>query len=170
MRLLSGQRRSRALLGTDAVVSVACGRPRGHYSAARGSTRPLQISRIIVRPYRVPTNEWHQVAPLMPGIVRGPMYRFLSPTKRACVLVFITEGSGGAYIHSGVLVRMDGSTFDNKAGEDGRAILSLGIAENISEITLDANTFYCSAGLYGYESEISAENEVKRFPALRQPC
>lgn len=81
---------------------------------------------------------------------------------RACVLLFTTtEGSGGAYIHSGVLVRMDGSTFlENKAGEDGPAVMSLGIAENVSDVTLDANTFYCGAGQYGFEMARSSDDEV----------
>lgn len=70
---------------------------------------------------------------------------------------FPTEGTGGGYIHSGVLVLLDGSTFvGNQAGEDGPAVMSLGIAENFSSVTFDANTFYCSAGAYGYENETEA--------------
>lgn len=62
-------------------------------------------------------------------------------------------------------MRLNGSTFvENKAGNEGPAVLSLGIAENISGITLDNNTFYCSAGQYGYEDVI---DEVKCFRALR---
>lgn len=73
------------------------------------------------------------------------------------VLLFPTEGTGGGYIHSGVLELLDGSTFvENKAVEDGPAVMSLGIAENFSDVTFDANTFYCSAGAYGYEVEIEA--------------
>lgn len=64
---------------------------------------------------------------------------------------------------------MDGSTFvENKAGDDGPAVLSLGIAENVSNVTFDANTFYCSAGQYGYEMKRSTDDEVKCFPALWQ--
>lgn len=46
---------------------------------------------------------------------------------------------------------------ENRAGEDGPAILSLGIAEAFSDVAFDANTFYCSPGGYGYENDIEAE-------------
>eukprot|EP00903_Cladosiphon_okamuranus_P015456 g14274.t1 len=86
----------------------------------------------------------------------------------------VAEGSGGAYIHSGVLVRMGGSTFvENKAGDEGPAVLSLGIAENISGITFDANTFYCSAGQYGYEEERTVDGEDSgncRFNVVCSRC
>lgn len=30
---------------------------------------------------------------------------------------------------------------------------SLGIAENITDVEFDSNTFYCSSGTYGYEMD-----------------
>lgn len=69
-------------------------------------------------------------------------------------------GSGGAYLHSGVAVDLDRCTFvGNKAGEEGLAVLSLGIAENISDAEFDSNSFFCSTGTYGYEME-QTEAEV----------
>lgn len=56
-------------------------------------------------------------------------------------------GSGGAYLHSGVAVDLVHSTFvGNRAGEEGLAVLSLGIAENISHLVFDSNTVFCSPG------------------------
>ena len=70
-------------------------------------------------------------------------------------------GSGGAYLHSGVAVALDSCNFaGNKAGDEGLAVLSLGIAENISDVVFDSNTFSCSSGTYGYEVNVS-EAEVR---------
>eukprot|EP00903_Cladosiphon_okamuranus_P016944 g15619.t1 len=82
-------------------------------------------------------------------------------------------GSGGAYLHSGVAVDLDRCTFvGNKAGEEGLAVLSLGIAENISDAEFDSNSFFCSTGTYGYEME-QTEAEVSdtcRFDVVCARC
>lgn len=65
-------------------------------------------------------------------------------------------GSGGAYLHSGVAVALERCSFvGNKAGGEGPAVLSLGIAENISDAVFDSNAFYCGSGTYGYEMNVS---------------
>ncbi len=70
-------------------------------------------------------------------------------------------GSGGAYLHSGVVLALERCTFvRNNAGDEGLAILSLGIAENISDVVFDSNAFYCGSGSYGYEMNAS-EAEVR---------
>ena len=64
-------------------------------------------------------------------------------------------------MHSGVAVGLTRCTFvGNKAGEEGLAVLSLGIAENITEVVFSANTLHCSSGAYGYEMD-AYEDEVK---------
>lgn len=71
------------------------------------------------------------------------------------------EGSGGAYLHSGVAVGIENCIFvGNRAGDEGLAILSLGIAEKISGVEFDSNSFYCSSGTYGYEMDVP-EAEVR---------
>ncbi len=49
----------------------------------------------------------------------------------------------------------------NKAGDEGLAVLSLGIAENISNVVFDSNAFYCGSGTYGFEMNVS-QAEVRR--------
>ena len=63
-----------------------------------------------------------------------------------------TVGSGGAYLHSGVAVDLERCAFaGNKAYDEGLAILSLGIAENIADVVFDSNAFYCLSGEYGVD-------------------
>eukprot|EP00903_Cladosiphon_okamuranus_P007092 g6891.t2 len=85
----------------------------------------------------------------------------------------VAAGSGGAYLHSGVNVDLERCTFvENQAGEEGPAVLSLGIAENVSEVVFDSNTFYCSSGTYGYEMA-SSDPEVSgtcRFDVVCSRC
>lgn len=72
----------------------------------------------------------------------------------------LTAVSGGAFLHSGVARGLYATTFvQNKAGEAGPAVMSLGIAENFSDVVFDGNTFHCEVGEYG--SDISElEDEV----------
>lgn len=65
-----------------------------------------------------------------------------------------SEVSGGAFLHSGVLVELSGTTFENNtAGEDGPAVMSLGQAHNISNVNFDGNTLYCGVGYYVAEKD-----------------
>lgn len=94
---------------------------------------------------------------------------FLRPLPCAIIrlLVLTTEATGGGYLHSGVLVELNRTTFMfNRAGAAGLAVQSLGIAENIVNTTFDSNTFFCSSGQYGYDID---EDEVSRI-ALGRPC
>ncbi len=71
------------------------------------------------------------------------------------------DRSGGAYLHSSVAVALERCTFvGNKAGDEGLAVLSLGIPENISDVVFDSNAFHCGSGTYGYEMDVS-EAEVR---------
>ena len=57
---------------------------------------------------------------------------------------------GGALLHSGVLVSFTNCTFEsNMAGEDGLAVMSLGMAEDISALSFRNNSFFCASGTYG---------------------
>lgn len=67
-------------------------------------------------------------------------------------------GSGGAYLHSGLLVSLADTTFvGNRAGAAGLAVSSLGIIENVTDTTFESNTYYCQSGQYGYD--ISADED-----------
>ena len=67
---------------------------------------------------------------------------------------------GGALLHSSTLVALTESTFEsNSAGEDGLAVMSLGLAENITALAFRNNTFSCDSGKYGSEG-YSDEQEV----------
>ena len=69
---------------------------------------------------------------------------------------------GGAFLHSGVLVALINCTFEyNMAGEDGLAVMSVGIAEKISALSFRNNSFSCTEGKYGL-----AEDLVEVRPVL----
>ena len=46
------------------------------------------------------------------------------------------------------------------AGEDGLAVMSLGIAENISALSFRNNSFFCPSGKYGFTEDDSELVEV----------
>lgn len=72
------------------------------------------------------------------------------------------EGSGGAYLHSGVLVDLSYSTFArNRAGDAGLAVSSLGILRKISNTSFESNTYLCPSGEYGYGIEKSDQEVMK---------
>ena len=76
------------------------------------------------------------------------------------LIFFLPAVQGGALLHSGVLVALTYSTFDsNMAGEDGLAVMSLGMAEVMSNLSFRNNSFVCSSGKYALE-ENSDEVEV----------
>lgn len=76
--------------------------------------------------------------------------------------------SGGAILHSGVLVGLHGTTFhENRAGEDGLAIMSLGIAENFTDVTFSGQTFFCPAGEYGVDVNQSDTEVIPQVPPSR---
>ncbi|CBJ26186.1 conserved unknown protein [Ectocarpus siliculosus] len=86
--------------------------------------------------------------------------------------------SGGALLHSGVLVGVHNTAFQaNRAGEDGLAIMSLGIAENFTDVTFAENTFYCAPGQYGSDAHFLDEEvadtcrlEVVCSRCVSSPC
>ncbi|CAM9892814.1 unnamed protein product, partial [Ectocarpus sp. 8 AP-2014] len=82
----------------------------------------------------------------------------------------IAVGSGGAYLHSGLLVSLADTTFvGNRAGAAGLAVSSLGIIENVTDTTFESNTYFCQSGQYGYD--ISAdEDEVSGTCRFDQVC
>lgn len=82
------------------------------------------------------------------------------------ILMFLaTEASGGAYLHSGVLVKLDLATFvGNSARDAGLAIQSLGIVGNIFNTTFESNTYYCPAGQYGVDVDETEDEVIALFP------
>lgn len=76
-----------------------------------------------------------------------------------------TVGSGGAYLHSGVAVHLERCAFvGNRASDEGLAILSLGIAENITDVVFDSNAFYCISREYGYEANVFEVRYTAQLP------
>ena len=47
------------------------------------------------------------------------------------------------------------------AGEDGLAVMSLGIAEKISALSFQNNSFFCTSGKYGFTKDDSELFEVR---------
>ena len=87
------------------------------------------------------------------------------PYNPAFPLIFALPAvQGGALLHSGVLVALTECTFEsNTAGEDGLAVMSLGMVNNITDLTFRNNSFFCASGKYGLEKN-SDEVEVIPFP------
>ncbi|CAN0451257.1 unnamed protein product, partial [Ascophyllum nodosum] len=81
---------------------------------------------------------------------------------------------GGALLHSGVLAALTGCTFEyNMAGEDGLAVMSLGIAENISALSFRNNSFSCPSGKYGLtedDSELVEGSDTCRRSVVCSRC
>lgn len=74
----------------------------------------------------------------------------------------MTVVSGGAFLQSGVTRELHATTFvDNKAGQAGPAVMSLGIAENISDAVFEGNAFHCRAGEFGSDMS-QVEDEVRK--------
>lgn len=42
----------------------------------------------------------------------------------------------------------------NEAGQDGTAIFSIGVMEEMLNVTFESNTLSCPLGEYGYEKEV----------------
>ena len=47
------------------------------------------------------------------------------------------------------------------AGEDGLAVMSLGIAENLSALSFQNNSFFCPLGKYGFTEDVNEFVEVR---------
>ena len=52
------------------------------------------------------------------------------------------------------------------AGEDGLAVMSLGLLNNITDLTFENNSFFCASGEYSLEED-SDEVEVCPFLTRR---
>ena len=69
-------------------------------------------------------------------------------------LLLLPAVEGGALLLSGVLVDFTGCSFDsNMAGEDGLAVMNLGVVNNISDLAFLKNSVFCSSGKYGLEED-----------------
>lgn len=59
-------------------------------------------------------------------------------------------------MHAGVMEEVSGTVFRrNSAGNEGPAVLSLGIVQTISGVTFEDNVFYCDVGSYSREAALS---------------
>ena len=114
------------------------------------------------------TRRAHTFSSFPLGNMRSFQNRYICTNMSALPLP-LAAGSGGAYLHSGVNVGLERCTFvENQAGEEGPAVLSLGIAENVSDVAFDSNTLYCRSGTYGYEMDAS-DPEVRHTITLNPP-
>lgn len=61
----------------------------------------------------------------------------------------ITDSSGGAIVHAGVMEDISDSVFEfNGAGSEGPAILSLGLLNSMSGASFRGNSFFCEPGKF----------------------
>lgn len=59
-------------------------------------------------------------------------------------------------MHAGVMEEVSGTVFRrNSAGNEGPAVLSLGIVQSISNVIFGDNVFFCDVGTYSREAAIS---------------
>ncbi|CAB1101543.1 unnamed protein product [Ectocarpus sp. CCAP 1310/34] len=80
-------------------------------------------------------------------------------------------GSGGAYLHSGLLVSLADTTFvGNRAGAAGLAVSSLGIIENLTDTTFESNTYYCQSGQYDIGADEDEVSGTYRFDEVCTCC
>ena len=71
-----------------------------------------------------------------------------------CFYYYIPEVQGGALLHTGTLEALTECTFkSNMAGEDGLAVMSLGIINYIADLTFKNNSFFCASGKYSLEED-----------------
>lgn len=103
---------------------------------------------------------------------RDPLFglRFLKvaadTSTRSCHRQMVPVGRTST---SGVNVALERRTFVKKqANEEGPAALSLGVADNISDVIFDSNTRYCSSGTYGYDMD-ALDPKVRDTVALTDP-
>lgn len=62
-------------------------------------------------------------------------------------------------MHAGVVEDMTNTLFsDNGAGNEGPAILSLGMLNSMTSVTFLENNFYCEAGKYSADSPTVSVN------------
>lgn len=67
----------------------------------------------------------------------------------------MAESSGGALVHAGVITEMSSTVFEgNDAGNEGPAVLSLGIVESMTDVAFQENGFFCPVGTYCREVSI----------------
>lgn len=57
----------------------------------------------------------------------------------------------------------------NVAGGSGLAIMSLGIIEDIFNTTFESNTYFCPAGMYGYDVGEDDEKVTTQKSKLYSP-
>lgn len=60
-------------------------------------------------------------------------------------------------MHTGVMTEISDTVLEeNSAGDEGPAVLSLGLLSTMSGVTFDGNDFYCEEGEYSTDTEASS--------------
>ena len=74
----------------------------------------------------------------------------------------LTEYSGGAVFHTGSLWLVHTMFEGNMAGAEGPAMISIGLLQGITNVSFSQNSYFCSAGEYGFISQ----SQVRIMPKL----
>ncbi|CAN0193529.1 unnamed protein product, partial [Ascophyllum nodosum] len=80
---------------------------------------------------------------------------------------------GGALLHSGVLVALNGCTFEsNIAGEDGLAVITLGTVEHMAASSFRNNFIFCASGMYSLaeDSDVFEGSDTCRWGVVCSRC
>ena len=71
-----------------------------------------------------------------------------------------SEVAGGAIFHTGSLHLVDTSFHANEAGADGPVVLSIGLLEEVLNVSFAENAYQCHAGYYGYLDKTEARTSI----------
>ena len=75
----------------------------------------------------------------------------------------MAASSGGALVHAGVMEEISDTVFDgNGAGNEGPAVLSLGLLDSMSAVTFDSNEFFCEEGKFSAETRVGSDASTVR--------
>ena len=74
-----------------------------------------------------------------------------------------TETSGGAIFHTGSMRVINTTFVANKAGVEGPGVMSIGVLEEMSNVSFSENAYFCRAREYGYLNEKEARTIACRL-------
>lgn len=62
--------------------------------------------------------------------------------------------SGGAIFHTGSMSLATCTFIENEAGDEGLAVISIGLLDSMDNVTFQDNTKHCATGQYGYMNKV----------------
>lgn len=76
----------------------------------------------------------------------------------------MAASSGGALVHAGVMEEVSDTVFEgNGAGNEGPAVLSLGLLDYMGAVTFDSNEFFCEEGKFSTETRVGSDASKVSF-------